>query len=384
VRILQVTPYFAPAFCYGGPPRSVLGLSRALIERGVDVEVVTTTADLPHELEPSVHAPALVEGIPTRRFPLCFPRRFFGASGLFEGMRAAVRNAELVHIHGTWNIPSYMACWHARRQGKPYVISPRGMLTTPAMRISGGKKRLAYRFLDRENLLNAAALHATSDQENEGLRRLLPGQKTFTVPNGIDPPDQRCLARGVWRARLGIGRAPLILFLGRMHVIKRLDLLASAFQRVHARHPDAVLILCGRADPVYQSTLGRLTAATPNTKHLGMLESDQAKWSLLADADALVLCSDSENFGVCVVEALAAGTPVVATRTCPWKVLETTGSGLWVEQNAAALAAGLLKIIEDRNLASSMRANGQALAARAYRWGPIGERMAAEYRSILQ
>lgn len=383
MRILHVTPYFAPAYCYGGPPRSILGLSRALLARQVEVEVITTTANLPHELEPSPDSAVLVDGIPTRRFSRTFPRRFFGASGLSAALDQAVRKADLVHVHGLWNMPSYLGCWHARAQRKPYVISPRGMLTDAALRIGAGRKRVAYRFIDRQNLLQAAALHATSVQENEGLLRLLPGRKTFTVPNGVDPPEQATLARGEWRARLGIGTAPLILFLGRMHSIKRLELLASAFKLVNARHSEAVLILAGGIDSGYAASLERLLRSTPNTKHLGPVETDHAKWNLLLDADALVLCSDSENFGTCVAEALTLGTPVVVTRTCPWNILDTTASGLWVEQDPAAIASALLRILNDQSLANAMRANGQALASRVYRWAAIGENMAAEYRLIV-
>jgi glycosyltransferase involved in cell wall biosynthesis len=383
MRVLQVTPYFAPAFCYGGPPRSILGLSRALIERHVEVEVFTTTANLPRELEPSSEAAVLVEGIPTRRFPLNFLRRFFGATGLSAALDQAIRKADLIHVHGLWNVPSYLACWHARLQRKPYLISPRGMLTGPAMRTGAARKRWAYRLLDHANLRHAAALHATSDQESEGLRSLLPGQKTFTIPNGIDPPDPSTLARGEWRSKLGIGNAPLVLYLGRMHSIKRLDLLAAAFDQVRARHPDAILILAGSVDLRYQSSLQQLIGSSPQVKYIGELEDDRAKWNLLTDANALVLCSDSENFGICVAEALAAGTPVVVTRTCPWKVLESSGSGLWVEQHSAAIATGILRIVENPDLASEMRVNGRTLVARMYGWASIGESMAAEYRSIL-
>lgn len=380
MRILHVTPYFAPAFCYGGPPRSILGLSRALIKRNLDVEVFTTTANLPQELDPSTDAPAIFEGVPTRRFPLSFPRRFFGASGLSRALSNAIRHFDLVHVHGVWNVPGYLACWHAHRQKKPYIISPRGMLTDSAMRIGASRKRVAYALLDRRNLLQAAALHATSDQESMSLRQLLPGKRTFTVPNGIDPPDEDKLMCDDWRGRLGLGAAPMILFLGRIHRIKRLDLLASAFRLVHRRHPDAALILAGAVEPGCKASLKDLIASTPNTTHLGVLENDNGKWNLLRDSDVLVLCSDSENFGVCVAEALCAGTPAVATRTCPWAVLETSGSGLWVEQNAAAIASGILRIIEDRNLASIMGANGKALASRLYCWDGIADRIVEEYR----
>ena len=57
------------------------------------------------------------------------------------------------------------------------------------------------------------------------------------------------------------------------------------------------------------------------------------KWALIKDADVMVQCSDSESFGLSVVESLASGVPAVVTRTCPWSEIETLGCGLWVESD---------------------------------------------------
>ena len=107
------------------------------------------------------------------------------------------------------------------------------------------------------------------------------------------------------------------------------------------------------------------------------------KWALLADADALVLCSDSESFGLSVLEAMAAAVPVVVTRTVPWQEVETAGCGFWVPHDARAIGAALVRLLDDPVRARAMGEKGRALARARYAWDAIGRGMAERYREIL-
>ena len=98
------------------------------------------------------------------------------------------------------------------------------------------------------------------------------------------------------------------------------------------------------------------------------------KWALLADADALVMCSDSESFGLSVLEAMAAAVPVVVTRTCPWEEVETAGCGFWVPHDARALRGALARLLGDPVRARAMGQKGRALARAKYSWDAIGRR----------
>ena len=163
-----MTPYFAPAFRYGGPPRSILGLCRALMEAGVEIEVFTTTANGP---EPLAAAPEGTEydGVRVRYFPLAWPRRYWRASGLAAAIERALPSADLVHVHGLWNMTGSAAVARARSAGRPYVVSPRGMLQPAAMRRNHAMKAAAYWAYERAHLRGAALLHATSPIEHSQL-----------------------------------------------------------------------------------------------------------------------------------------------------------------------------------------------------------------------
>lgn len=381
MRVIHVTPYFAPAFGYGGPPGSILGLCRALQRAGVEVEVITTTADGPRALRPSPPEGDRYDGVPVRYFPLAAPRRMFRARGLGAALATAAARADLIHVHGLWNLPAWTAARVARRVGIPYVISPRGMLDAGSLAQHAVRKRIAYWTAERRNLAGAAFLHATSPAEAEALEDRGAGAPVVTVPNGIDLPPGGMPARGAFRERLGVtANAPLVTYLGRIHPIKRLDLLAAAFERLRGVRPDAQLVIAGPDEGGHRREIeprfSRLGPAVHWTGELGEAE----KWSLLADADALVMCSDSESFGMSVLEAMAAGLPVVVAQTCPWDEVETARAGFWVPQRAEAIADGLREILAQPAKARDMGARGRSLVRSRYAWDAVAETLAEPYR----
>ena len=383
MRVLHVTSYFAPAFRYGGPPRSILGLCRALQRAGVRVEVFTTTANGPAELPASPPEGDRYEGVPVRYFPLAFPRRAFGARGFGAALRRNLGRYDVVHIHGLWNLPVWTAGHCARRAGVPYLISPRGMLDGGSLARHTAWKRLAYWAVERRNLAGAALLHASSELEARTLERRDLGVPVAMLPNAVERSDRGALARGAFRSRLGLrSETPLIAFLGRVHPTKRLDLLAAAFERVRAVRADAALVIAGPDEVGHRRQVEACFAAAGRAVLWTGELAEAEKWSLLHDADALVMCSDSESFGMSVVEALAAGVPVVATHTCPWEELEATGSGFWVPQSAEAVAAALASILDDPAAARAMGARGQALVRTKYSWDSIARAMTEQYRRV--
>jgi glycosyltransferase involved in cell wall biosynthesis len=383
VRVLHVTAYFAPAFCYGGPPRSVLGLCRGLAQAGVDVEVFTTTANGDGELPASPPQGDNYEGVRVRYFPLAFPRRLFGARRMDAALGGLGERYDLVHVHGLWNVPEWKASRRARRARVPYVISPRGMLEAGALARHAAAKRLGYRLVERRNLVGAALLHASSVPEAAAIEQRRLGVPIAVVPNGVEGPDGIPPARGEFRQRYGVPPgAPLVAFIGRIHPIKRLDLLAAAFDRVLTGRPDAHLVVAGPDEVGHRRALAPHFARAGERAHFTGELGESEKWSLLADADVLALCSDSESFGLSVLEALAAGVPVVATRTCPWEDVERTGAGFWVPQDPRAMAEALGRILDEPAAARAMGERGRELARSRYSWESIGRAMAEQYRHV--
>jgi glycosyltransferase involved in cell wall biosynthesis len=125
----------------------------------------------------------------------------------------------------------------------------------------------------------------------------------------------------------------------------------------------------------------RLTQDAPHVHVVGTVYGAD-KWALLRDADVMVQCSDSESFGLSVVESLAAGVPVVATRTCPWSDLESHQCGLWVEQTSPAIAAAIRTLADDPERRRRMGGRGAAFARDRYGWDAIAGTMIELYTGI--
>ncbi len=380
MRVLHVTPYFAPAYRYGGPPRSILGLCRALGEAGVDVEVFTTTANGDQPL-PAAPKGIVHDGVRVRYFPLAWPQRYWRARGLRSALRRAAADADLVHVHGLWNMTSWAGVAAARAAGKPYLISPRGMLQPEARQRHREMKSLAYWGIERANLRDAAMLHATSALEGRELTQY--GPPVMLIPNGVALGPATPDAIAAVRARAELGAADeVVTFLGRLHPIKRLDLLAEAFAIVHHARPNARLVIAGPDEGGYRRDVEAMFApVSAVTRWIGAVD-DAAIAALLASTDALVQCSDSESFGMSVAEALTAGVPVVVTKRSGWAEVDAIGCGFSVAHEPVSIADGILRVLDHADRAA-LGSRASAWARKTFAWDVVGKAMRTAYEQAI-
>ena len=381
LRVLHVSAYFAPAFRYGGPPRTILGLCRTLVNAGADVEVFTTTANGDEPL-PAAPDGVTYEGVRVRYFPLAAPSVGWRASGLADAVAREAKRADLVHVHGLWNFTAWAGVRAARAAGIPYVISPRGMLQPDAMARHHAAKILAYHVIEARNLRGAALLHATSDPEARALTAI--GPRVALVANGVAPATVSADQVARVRQRFDLPRdADLLLFLGRLHPIKRLDLLADAFIRLRQSGRSACLVIAGPDEDGHRRRVEPLFArVNADVRWTGAVDGDD-KWALVSASRALVQCSDSESFGLSVAEALAAGVPVVVSERGAWQDVAAVGGGFVVPHDARAIADALDRLLADPRSARAMGERGRAWALRLFGWDAIGREMMREYDAIV-
>lgn len=364
MKLLHVVPHLDEEAT--GPTQSVMRLCESLAAAGNHVELHTMAGGRqPLGVDLHVH--------PEWRLP---PR--FGFSPHLRAQLAhAALSADIVHNHSLWSYPN-MAAGMACQPGKTLVTSPRGTLAPAARQRSRWKKQL-FAPLQRPAIERATCLHATSTMELQDIRAADLRQPVIVLPNGIDVPPLDSSDRiSSERRRL--------LFLGRIHPIKGIEMLLESWQALQAQHPEWDLTIAGKGDAAYVATLQRLAADL----HLKRVEFSgaiygEAKHALFRSAEIFVLPTHTENFGMAVAEALVREIPVLTTRGAPWQGLATTGSGWWIERNLDDLTDSLdTAMHKTRAELSDMGTRGREWMNRDFAWPAIAAAMADSYRWLTK
>ncbi len=382
MRILHVIPTYVPAWRYGGPIVAVHGLCRALAARGHDVHVFTTSVDGPGNLDVPLGTPVDVDGVSVQYFVSQHLRRLYWSPSLGAALKLRLPDYDLVHLHSVFLWPTWAAARLARRVGKPYVLSPRGMLVRELIaRRSRVAKELWIRFVERRTLENAAAIHATSILERQELYRFgfrLP--QIAVIPNGVDQDTGNPEAPVT--APLP-ATSPFLLYLGRISWKKGLDRLISALTFV----PNVNLVVVGNDDENYRPQLEALAekhGVQGRIRFLGPAYGSQ-KQALLRHAAILVLPSYSENFGNVVLEAMAAGCPVVVTEEVgAADIVRTSGAGIVSAGDPAVLGRNLQEMLESPATLQRMGNEGRRIAAARYSWDGVAAQMESLYQGIVR
>jgi glycosyltransferase involved in cell wall biosynthesis len=385
MKILHVVPTYVPAWRHGGPVAAVHGLCKALARRRHEVTVFTTDVHGADTLDVPRSVPVSLDGVTVWYFPVALPRRLYRSPAMGAALRR-VAAFDLAHLHSVFLWPTAAAARAAVRAGVPYIVAPRGMLVAELLRQRGWlRKRLWIDLVERRTLAGAAALHATSQLEGAEAAQLgLALPPVHVVPNGVEqePWDASREAELAAPVRAALGRRPLLLFLGRVSWKKGLDRLIRALALV----PGATLAVAGNDEEGYRATLMRLAGeagVAERVLHLGPVRGAD-KAALLDGADLLLLTSYSENFGNVVLEAMAAGLPVVVTPEVGLAAtVRESGAGVVCDGDPPTLAAALRGLLADGAARREMGRRGAKAAAEDFSWDSVAAQMEKVYAGVL-
>jgi poly(glycerol-phosphate) alpha-glucosyltransferase len=294
----------------------------------------------------------------------------------------------VVHSHGLWMYPGVLARKMSEKAGCPLVISPHGMLEPWALNRSQWKKRVAHYFFEKRNFLAADCLHALCVPEARNFRRYGLQKPIAIIPNGINLedvhplPDREELAQRVPELR---GKRRIV-FLSRLHPKKGLPNLLRAWQRLAPDFKDWRLLIAGPDEAGHEQELKSLTGELGignSVMFLGPAYGDE-KRQLLAAADLFVLPSFSEGFSMAILEAAAAGLPVLLTHECNFPELAAAGGGVEVSPDESGVEAGLGQLL---GLSAEQRAamgrRGSELVKKSHAWPAIARQMLDVYAWLL-
>ncbi len=347
----------------GGMVPSILGMTGALKRAGGDVKIVTPT---PSRLD----ALTVAEGL--------------SITGPETDMAGAIQSAEVVHMHGLWQGHSRRGASIARQARVPYVMAAHGMAEPWALRHKWWKKKLYLALVESKNLRRAACLHALSRPEIGHLRDLAPWTPVCFVPNGVDLstfddlPDRSVLEADHPELKDKF----VLLFFGRVHAKKGLDLLAQAMGALCPEFPALHVLIAGKDDGAWSPFAERLEnlGLTDRATYVGHVGGERAR-QVWAAADAFTLPSYSEGFSMAILEALACSLPCLFTTACHFAEAAEADAALVVEPQADAVTQSLRDLLE-RSPAERARlgANGRRLVESDYTWDQQAERLASVYQ----
>lgn len=248
-------------------------------------------------------------------------------------------------------------------------------------------KRVYERLFDLPNLRAAGAIHYTAEDERDRASFLGLRAPSFVLPNGLDWQRYRALpARGALRARWGLGDKPVVLFLGRLHVKKGLDLLIPAFDAIRRDEPNAHLIIAGPENDDYGDTVRGWVAErglTDSVHFVGTLQGPDVVQAYV-DADVFALPSYTENFGMTVAEAMACSLPVVISdQVNIHGEVADAGAGLVTRCDAAETATAVLALLRQPDRRREMGAAGRELVQARFGWPAIVDALTKEYETVI-
>lgn len=365
----------------GGPTNALMGLTKAQARLDLQVTVAATWQFAGGRDNAAAFQANGVETImigPARG-------RLSRHPDLARVLEQQIAAADVVHIHALFEEIQHRAARIASRIGRPYIIRPCGGLDPWALARGGMKKRLYLAWRLRRDLNQATAIHYTADAEQRAAAPVGLSAAAIVEPNGVDLDEFDSLPPpGRFRQRYPeLAGRRIVLFLGRIDYKKGLDLLIPAFARHGA--PDSILVLAGPDSGGYMQTVRQLSAAHSLDGRIllpGMLPGAQ-RLEALVDAELFATTSYVENFGIAIVEALAAGLPVVISdRVNIADSIAVAGVGEVVPCDIDQIGRAIARLQAEPAARATAGARAAGFAREHFDWNFIAARWQDHYRRL--
>lgn len=379
MRVLHVAASMSPE--WGGPVKVIQGLTESLVKRGVQISVFAPSKNPKKAIIP--------KGVDVRLFPESIFAKIWRNHSfqLAKALKKEVARFDIIHIHEIWHHSHFAAYRVAKFLGIPFVVSIHGELEPWGLNFKRCKKRIYSSLIQRRILQEASALHAITTREVQNIKNFGISNKVVVIENGINlsefqnlPPKQKLIEYFP-----ELQGKKILLFLGRLHVNKGLDILIRAFSRIIEKHPDARLLLVGPDENGYKDQIIELVREENITEKViftGLLIGEK-KQSALSGADLFILPSYSEGFSISILEAMASGLPVIITKPCNFPEVEEQNAGIVINPDVSELEGAMSKLLVSMEIRRKMGENGQKLVMDKYNWEAISDKMFNLYEDVL-
>lgn len=387
MKILHITPSYIPAYSHGGPVVSVHILNKWLVRLGIDVTVYTTNIDGDKKLDVSLNKEINIDGVKVFYFPLTF-RAWEYSSAMPYALKKNIQNFDLIHITSVFLSASLLGAYYAKKHKKPFIISPRGNFMKQTYGSKSLKKVIYTHFIEKFALKNVSAIHFTSEAEKRDyIETKLPFKKAIVIPNPFESENLDPTENNLFRNKWGIKEdVEVVLFVGRLNWVKGFDTLIPAFADVLKKRPNAMLVIAGPDEAGYIAKIkSQISNLKINKKVIftGLISGEEKK-ATLRESDIFVVPSFSESFGMSVVEAMAAGLPVVLTKGVAISgEIQNAGAGIVIEKDIKLLADAVVDLLENKDKAKKMGGRGKEFVYNNFSAEPVARRFIEEYNGVI-
>ncbi len=360
MKILQILP----GLTLGGPTFSTTALTRHIQTLGHDVQFHTAEGDFSKFPDIDFH-PYQIHRLP-------FNKQFVLSVGLYRNLKREVKSAQIIQANSLWQFPNFIHEYARRGTAAKSIIVPRGTLSPYALSLSTWKKKLVLALGQRTALKRADLLIATCDKEYEDIRNFGLKNPVAVIPNGLDLPQLE-----------NVEKRKSVVFLGRIHKVKGVDLLVEAWRKIEGKFKDWDLVIAGPTESDYAQGVIAQASKLKTVSFTGEIKGKE-KEQLLAQSAVYVLPTHTENFGISVGEALACGTPVVTTTGAPWSGLIENDCGLWIDLSVDNLVRALEDMMSrPMDELVRMGQNGRRWIERDFSWDEIARKTIRSYEWLL-
>jgi glycosyltransferase involved in cell wall biosynthesis len=374
MKIAFISPSFYPAFYFGGPIYSTYYNALELSKLGVEVFVSTTTANGPERL--NVDTNKFIKHSDNFFIKYYSPSTSNGFSyKMIYGLWKDISNSDVVYTQSVFSLSSILTLLYSTLHSKQVLFSPRGQLGEWCLK-SGSKLKKFWLNIFIRPFAYKINWHVTSEMEKEELLALFPDARVYVIPNGIDLIDYKNISnkkdKTFYKKYTGdIFFSRVIVSAGRLHAKKGFDVLITAFKLLNNSFPDLCLFIAGEdfgEKKNLQDLIVKLGLEN-NVFLVGQIDDKTEKLNFLGNADVFALASHNENFGIVYAEALACGTPIIASKNTPWSDVEKYNCGKWVENTPEVFKNAIIEVLNSES--SILGKNGNKFIEEKFSWMKI-------------
>ena len=377
LRILFATPAYWPAHAFGGPVEVARGLVSRLVERGHELEVLTTTlTDVGGRPDRRTRT-ELLDGARVTYLATPLRYRWMGVTPTLPLVLRRVPRPTVAHVIGFRDpLGTVVAGW-CRARRIPYVFEPVGMFRPRLRKVR--LKRALDGTLTRGVAMGARLVVVSSHRERDDVVACGIDRDRVRV-RGNAFPEPPPAAEGDPLAGVVPDGAPVVLYVGRIAAEKGIEHLVAAARAL----PDAHVVLAGPDDR--HGTMSAITAAASDPRTAGRVHllppTAGPPFDLYRRANVFVLASGGENFGLVAAEAASVGTPVVVSDRTGVAASFAEGEALVVPYDERATVDAVARVLGDPTLQASL-AEGALAAARRSTWETVVDEQIAIYAEAL-